>query len=147
MFGSEIGERIVTWIAIGGALLSVGFGAGVNYANRDHTKRMAELEEKRQKEAVVIDKIVTKYVDKIITREVPVYVPNDSDCQYASGSFRLFFDSSALDKGLPEATGNTDAAPVPFADLAGTIAATHKVCHDTADQVEALQEWAAQVTK
>lgn len=144
---NETLTRLVTWAAIGGALLSVGFGAGINYANRDHSKRMAELEEKRQAEAVVVDKIVTVYFDKIITREVPVYVPNDNDCQYASGAFRVFFDSSATDKGLPETSEAVDGAPVPFADIANTIAATHNVCHDTADQLRALQAWAKEVTK
>lgn len=144
---NEIITRLLTYVAIGGAIFSVGFGLGINTANRDHTKRMAELEAKRQKEAVVVDKIVTKYVDKIITREVKVYVPNDNDCKFASGDFRVFFDSSALDKGLPEASEAVDAAPVPFADIASTIGKTHNVCHDTADQLRALQAWAEEVTK
>lgn len=100
---SEILIRLFTWIAIGGAVLSVGFGLGVNFSNRDHTKRMAELESKRQKEAVIVDRIVTEYVDKIIEREVIVYVPNDADCKSISNEFWLFFNRAATDKGLPEA--------------------------------------------
>jgi hypothetical protein len=108
---NEIFIRLATWAAIGGALLSVGFSAGVNFANRDHSKRMAGLESKRQKEAIVVDRIVTEYVEKIITREVPVYVKNDDDCDYVSDAFRVFVDNAAADKGLPEAAGPVNEAP------------------------------------
>lgn len=139
--------RLVTWAAIAGALLSVGFGSGVNYANRDHTKRMAELEGKRQKEAVVVDKIVTEYVEKIVTRKEIVYVPSPDACPELDGNFRVFFDSAAADKGLSETAENADAAPVPIADVAAATAHNFRICHDTADRLEALQAWAQEVTK
>ena len=100
---------------------------------------------KRESQTVAVDKIVTEYVDRIVTKEVIKYVPNPDDCSHASGDFRVWFDRSA--RGLSEATGDTDAATVPFADLAATIGATHSVCHDTARQLEALQAWAAEVSK
>lgn len=139
--------RIITWLAIGGAVFAFGFGAGVNTANRDHTKRMAELEKKRQAEAVVVDKIVTKYVEKIITREVPVYVPSPDACRYLDGNFRVFFDSIAADKRLPEASEYTDAATVAVADVADITSDNFRICHNTADQLRALQAWANEVTR
>lgn len=108
---NEIISRLVTWFAIGGALLSVGFGFGYNHANRDHTKRMAELEGKRQAEAEVVDKIVTEYVEKIVTRKEIVYVPSPDDCPVISNDFRLFFNDAALDKGLSKTSTDSHGAP------------------------------------
>lgn len=139
--------RALVYVAMAGCLLSIGFGFGVNYANRDNTRRFAELEEKRQAEAVVVDKIVTKYVNSVTTKEVPVYVKSDGGCSELDGNFRMFFNSAASGKGLPQTPRYTDDTPVRVEDVARTTANNFYTCHRTADQLVALQEWAREVTK
>jgi hypothetical protein len=139
--------RLAWPIALGGAIFALGISVGVNLGKSDYRRQLERLAAEKEKQADAVDKIVTKYVDRIVTREVIKYVPNPDDCSHASGAFRLFFDSTALDKGLPKAAPHTDAAPVPFADIADTIAANHAICHNNADKLRALQEWAAEVSK
>lgn len=43
--------------------------------------------------------------------------------------------------GFPTTTGAADAPGVPAQDLAATIAANYLICHETAEQLTALQAW------
>jgi hypothetical protein len=144
---NELVTRGIIYLALAGSIFACGFGFGVNRANKDNSKHLRDAMGKREKQVIYIDKIVTKYVDRISTREVPVYVKNDDDCASVSGSFRVFHDSAAADKGLPEAAGNSDAKPADIESVANTVARNYAACHNTEDQLRALQEWAREVSK
>ena len=99
----------------------------------------------RQAEATV--QVVTQYVDRVhtvrvagetIIKEVPVYVP--SNTPDLPGGFRVLHDAAARGE-LPEATSAADAPAVPAQDLASTVAANYLICHETAEQLTALQAW------
>jgi hypothetical protein len=147
MFGSELVQRLAIYAAMGGTIFSAGIGFGLNHANKDHARKLANAMAEREKQVVYIDKIVTEYVEKVTTREVPVYVANDNDCQSVSGAFRVFHDGAAIDQRLPETASPVDAAPAEFEALANTIAGNYSICHATADQLRALQKWAKEVSK
>jgi hypothetical protein len=105
----------------------------------------AEAHKRAQAEASI--RVVTKYVDRVkvvegrtrtIIKEIPVYVPADSPNLPAG--FRVLHDAAAQGV-LPDPAGIADAAPVPAQDAAGTIAGNYGICHATAEQVRALQDW------
>jgi hypothetical protein len=137
--------RLAWPVALAGAIFASGMFYGKYLAAADATRLAEKRAAEKSAQVESTDRIVTQYVDRIVTREVIKYVPNDSDCSHASGDFRLWFDRSA--SGLPEAARDPDAPPVTFTDLAATIGSTHSVCHNTADQLRALQAWAAEVSK
>src|SRR5690606_18315697 len=105
--------RISIYVAVVGASVSVGFGFGVAYSAKDAARKVADAMAKREKQIVEVDRIVTKYVDRIVEREVKVYVPNDNDCEFVSYDYGLFFNSVAADQRLPETTSYPDAPSIP----------------------------------
>jgi hypothetical protein len=139
--------RLAWPVALAGAIFASGMFYGKYLASADATRMAEKRAAEKAKQGEAVDRIVTEYVDRVITREVIKYVPNNSDCSHASGDFRVFFDSTATDKRLPETAGGADEAAVPFEDIAATIATNHGICHDTADQLKALQAWAREVSK
>ena len=92
-------------------------------------------------------KVETKYVDRsvrvqgvtrTILKEVPVYVPSDA-CDMPGG-FRVLHDAAA--QGLvPNPADISDAASVPAATVASSVAENYGTCHETATRLTALQEW------
>ena len=100
------------------------------------------------KQAVVSDKTVTEYVDRVqivqgksreIIKEVKVYVKDDSNT-YLSGGFRLLHDS-AVNNELPDPARIVDEAPVSVADVAETVARNYGICEETKTTLQALQSW------
>ncbi len=95
---------------------------------------------------------VTRYVDRVRTvrepaetliKEIPVHVPSDT-CALPAG-FRVLHDTAA--RGFhPPAAGAADATPVAAQDLASTIALNYADCQQNAEQLSALQSWAADVS-
>ena len=92
-------------------------------------------------------KVVTKYVDRVqvvqgrtrtIIKEVPVYVPTGT-ADLPAG-YRVLHDAAAQGE-LPDPARIADAAPVPAQDAAETIVSNYGTCHETAEQVIALQDW------
>lgn len=92
--------------------------------------------------------VVTKYVDRRIAvrergaeivKEVPVYVPYSTACQLPGG-WRLLHNAAASG-ALPNPASRADAPPVTAADAATTVAANYASCHETAEQLTALQAW------
>lgn len=99
------------------------------------------------KQAAVTERVVTKYVDRIkvvrekgktIIQEVPRYV-SATDCPL-TGGFRVLHDAAAAGE-VPDPAAIADAAPVPAATAAGTIASNYGTCHETAATLTALQAW------
>ena len=100
------------------------------------------------KQAVVSDKTVTEYVDRVqivqgksreIIKEVKVYVKDDSNT-YLSGGFRLLHDGAVYNE-LPDPARIVDEAPVSVADVAETVATNYGLCEETKTTLQALQSW------
>ena len=100
------------------------------------------------KQAVVSDKAVTEYVDRVqivqgksreIIKEVKVYVKDDSNT-YLSGGFRLLHDGAVYNE-LPDPARIVDEAPVSVADVAETVATNYGICEETKTTLQALQSW------
>lgn len=112
------------------------------------TRLQGELRQARMGE-----RVVTQYVDRVrvvrergatITREVPVYVTAKADaaCPIPVGFVRVH-DSAAQGLPLDHPAGNPDA-PAPglaLSAVAATVAGNYTTCHETAQQLTALQDW------
>lgn len=98
-------------------------------------------------------KVITRYVDRVrvvrevgatITKEVPVYVTAKADaaCPVPVGFVRVH-DAAAQGLPLDQSAGDPDAiAPgVTLSSVAGTVAGNYTTCHETAEQLTALQDW------
>ena len=152
--------RLLALAALGLALVGFGWvkGAGHVQAQWDIAVQQQALQAaavgERQAQATV--KIVTQYVDRVrvvrekgdtIIKEVPVYVPVQADaaCTINRGFVRLH--DAAAAGALPEPAGDTDAAAADIAlsAVAGTVATNYQTCHETAEQLRALQTWVGEM--
>ena len=98
-------------------------------------------------QAVVSDKTITKYVDRVqivqgksraIIKEVKVYVKDDT-CTL-SGGFRLLHDSAANNE-LPDPAGIIDAETVSFETATKTIFENYEACNVNSETLSSLQRW------
>ena len=148
--------RLLALAALGLALVGFGWvkGAGHVQAQWDTAVQRQALQATavREEQAQATVKVVTEYVDRIrvvrekgdtIIKEVPVYVPVQADaaCTINRGFVRLH-DAAAVG-ALPEPARDTDAAAADIAlsAVAGTVATNYQTCHETAEQLRALQTW------
>lgn len=104
-------------------------------------------------QARMSERVITQYVDRVrvvrergatITREVPIYVTAKADaaCPVPVGFVRVH-DSAAQGLPLGQPPGNPDA-PAPglaLSAVAATVAGNYTTCHETAQQLIALQGW------
>jgi len=74
-----------------------------------------------------------------------VPVQADAGCTINRGFVRLH-DAAAAGE-LPEPARDADAAAAGLAlsAVAGTVAANYQTCHETAEQLRALQEWTGEI--
>lgn len=117
-------------------------------------KATAEAEAERYKAQVsaVETKVVTKYVDRIRTiREIgpetirELEVIRKSDCVLPP-AWRWLHDYYTGEQA-PEARDSTDpSAPVDCATATETITENYRRSRENAEQLKALQEWAASVS-
>lgn len=127
------------------------YAAGKESVQKDWDAAVArgviEVAKLKEKQVVVTTKVETKYIDRVktirekgdaieVVREV--FVPADSG--NIGGGFRLFYDAT-LTGAIPESASITDAAAIPLADLADTIAINHERCLIAYATTEGLQEW------
>ena len=148
--------RLLALAALGLTLVGFGWvkGAGHVQAQWDTAVQQQALQATtvREEQAQATVKVVTEYVDRIrvvrekgdtIIKEVPVYVPVQADaaCTINRGFVRLH-DAAAVG-ALPEPARDTDAAAADIAlsAVAGTVATNYQTCHETAEQLRALQTW------
>jgi len=142
-------------IAVATTLAAALFGAGLYLGNKMGVSSCYEATIEAQahsietgiKQAVVSDKTITKYVDRVqdlqktsraIIKEVKVYVKDDT-CNL-SGGFRLLHDSSANNE-LSDPARIADAETVAVETVAETIAANYGICHENATTLSSLQDW------
>lgn len=107
-------------------------------------KLVQDLETKAKQINTVVE---TKYVDrvkvvhekaKIITKEIPVYIPvNTPDLP---GGFRLLHDAAASST-IPDRSLISTAAPVSVTTATETIVTNYALCHQWRLQVLGWQEW------
>lgn len=145
------------WLAIAAlAVALIGFGwikgashvqAQWDAAIQQQTLHTATVRE-RQAQATV--KVVTEYVDRVrvvrekgdtIFKEVPVYVPVQADaaCTINRGFVRLHDAAAAGELPEPARSADADAAGLAHSAVAGIVAANYQTCHETAEQLRALQ--------
>lgn len=104
--------------------------------------------EKKAEQATETVKVVTKYVNRIIKVKDNAsgyqQAPIPDTCQL-SADFRLLHDSAALNIPYP-ATGAHGTGPtIEAATVARIVAANYATCHESSEQLTALQDWVTQM--
>lgn len=149
--------RILALLALCLALVGYGWLKGAEHGEA----KLAAAEARALQEGVrivtlrgaVTTKIETKYLPQIaraqvvtetIVKEIPVYVPlTDPDL---SAGFRVLHDAAAAGR-IPDPAAIPDAAPVPAAVAASTVASNYGACTANAIRLQGLQEWVAEQLK
>ena len=132
--------------ALFSAGLYMGHQIGVSGCYEAQIKAQAHSIETGIKQAVVSDKTVTEYVDRVqivqgksreIIKEVKVYV---QDTCTLSGGFRLLHDS-AVNNALPEPARIADAETIGVEAVAQTVLENYQACNVNAETLSSLQGW------
>ena len=98
------------------------------------------------KQAVVSDKTVTEYVDRVqivqgksreIIKEVKIYVQDNCTL---SADWRLWHNN-AVNNAVSDTTRNSDEGTVTATDALETVAANYGICHENSQTLQALQSW------
>ena len=148
--------RLLALAALGLALVGFGWvkGAGHVQTQWDTAVQQQALQATavREEQAQATVEVITEYVDRVrvvrekgdtIIKEVPVYVPVQADavCTINRGFVRLH--DAAAAGALPEPARDADAAAagIALSAVAGTVATNYQTCHETAEQLRALQAW------
>lgn len=159
MAAARLPVQLVLVAAVGVAAL-VGWRYGEHRAVLRYEARLAQQAQAAQdamrRLAAARDaaaaQVVTQYVDRVqvvrergkeIIKEVAVYVPMDAGCDLP-GAWRVLHDAAARGR-LPQPADAADAAPASAHDAARTVAHNYSACHETAQQLTALQDWVRQM--
>ena len=143
-----------TKIAIATTLATASFSFGLYLGNKIGVSSCYEatIEAQRHsietgvKQAVVSDKTITKYVDRIqivqgtsreIIKEVKIYV---QDTGNLSPGFRMLHDSAANNE-LPDPARIADAEAIGIEAATKTILENYETCHVNAETLSSLQGW------
>ena len=143
-----------TKIAIATTLATALFSFGLYLGNKIGVSSCYEATVEAQrhsietgvKQAVVSDKTITKYVDRIqivqgksreIIKEVKVYVQDNCTL---SADWRMLHDS-AVKSELPDPTRDSDERTVTAQDALETVAVNYGICHENSQTLQALQSW------
>lgn len=142
-------ETIIRAITIA-AIFCSGVATGWGFCSSHNSKLLADnairLQEKQKQVSEQADRIVKQYVDRIITKEVKVYVPSkDNTCHYLDGNFRMWHDSFTT--GMSETTGSFNDLPISIEAASNTIGENYNGCQRNTAQLEALQAWTEMVSK
>ncbi len=136
----------------GGALYQIGLNKGKTeskIAILEYEKKSADLQ-KRLDEAAgkVTTKIVTEYVDRVVTRERIVYRNNDIIVEVVPETFNLTkgwiyaYNQTLLGKEIdPKIALNPEESKVTDRQGLTVIANNNAICVANADQLSALQAW------
>lgn len=140
------------WLIIASVAASV-LAAGYFHIKQigwdEHEALMEKMASARvvKRQAISTD-VVVKYRDRIqviheqgkeVIREVEKLVPVDS-CDLPGG-FRVLHDAAVTGQ-IPRASLGTDAAAVPAQDATRTVLNNYETCHENAERLMRLQEWA-----
>ena len=101
-----------------------------------------------EKQTVVTEKIVIKYIDRIkiiekkseeIKNAIPNFVKADHDT-FLSGGFRVWHDAASQNE-IPDPTLIADARIVSVDQISGTIGFNYSACFANKQQLDSLQQW------
>ena len=132
--------------ALFSAGLYVGHKWGVAACYEATIEAQAHSIETGVKQAVVSDKTVTEYVDRVqivqgksreIIKEVKVYV---QDTCTLSGGFRLLHDSAVYNE-LPSPSRIVDAETISVEAVAQTVIENYQACNINSETLSSLQSW------
>lgn len=143
-----------TKIAIATTLAAALFSAGLYVGNKMGVSSCYEAQIEAEahaiktgiKQAVVSDKTVTEYVDRVqivqgksreIIKEVKIYV---QDTVNLSGGFRLLHDSAIYNE-LPDSTRIADAETISVEAVAQTVIENYQACNINSETLSSLQSW------
>jgi len=146
----SLGTKIAIATTLAAALFSSGLYVGHKWGVSSCYEATIEAQrhtiETGIKQAVVSDKTVTEYVDRVqivqgksreIIKEVKVYV---QDTCTLSGGFRLLHDSAVYNE-LPDSTRIADAETISVESATHTILENYQACNVNAETLKALQSW------
>jgi hypothetical protein len=148
--------RWLALVLLAAALFGFGWikGAGHVQAQWDAAvhKQALHTAAVRERQAQATVKVVTQYVDRVrvvrekgdtIIKEVPVYVPVQADvaCTINRGFVRLHDAAAAGELPEPASDADASAAGLALSAVARTVVANYQTCHETAEQLRALQGW------
>ena len=152
--------RLLALAALGVALVGFGWIKGASHiqAQWDAAIQQQALQTAtaRERHAQATVKVVTRYVDRVrvvrekgdtIIKEIPVYVPVQADaaCSINRGFVRLHDAAAAGELPEPATDADAAAAGIALSTVAGTVVANYQTCHETAEQLRALQEWVGEM--
>ena len=97
------------------------------------------------KQAVVSDKTVTEYVDRVqdlqkTSRAIIKEVIHVQDTCTLSADWRMLHDS-AVYNAVSDTTRDSDEGTVTATDALETVAANYGICHENSQTLQALQSW------
>ena len=146
----SLGTKIAIATTLSAALFSAGLYVGHKWGVAACYEATIEAQrhtiETGIKQAVVSDKTVTEYVDRVqivqgksreIIKEVKVYVKDD--CTLSSG-WRMLHDS-AVESELPDTTRNSDEETVSIEAATQTILENYQACNVNSETLTSLQSW------
>ena len=155
LLAAPLAAKIAIATTLAAALFSfglyVGHKMGVSSCYEATIEAQRHSIETGIKQAVVSDKTVTKYVDRVqiiqgksreIIKEVKIYV---QDTVNLSAGWRMLHDS-AVKSELPDTTriadaGTVNATDVTATDAIETVAANYGICAENSQTLQALQSW------
>jgi hypothetical protein len=146
----SLGTKIAIATTLATALFSAGLYVGHKWGVSSCYEATIEAQrhtiETGVKQAVVSDKTVTKYVDRVqivqgksreIIKEVKVYV---QDTCTLSGGFRLLHDSAIYNE-LPDPARIADAETISVEAVAQTVIENYQACNINSETLSSLQSW------
>ena len=146
----SLGTKIAIATTLAAALFSfglyVGHKWGVSSCYEATIAAQAHTIETGIKQAVVSDKTVTEYVDRVqimqgksseIIKEVKVYV---QDTCTLSGGFRMLHDSAVYNE-LPDPARIADAETISVEAVAQTVIENYQACNVNSETLSSLQGW------
>ena len=143
---TKIAAATMLAAALFSAGLYVGHKWGVSSCYEATIEAQAHSIETGIKQAVVSDKTVTEYVDRVqivqgksrtIIKEIPIYVKDT--CTLSAG-WRMLHDS-AVKSELPDTTRIADAEAIGLEAATQTILENYQACNVNAETLSSLQRW------
>ena len=131
--------------ALFGAGLYVGHKWGVSSCYEATIAAQAHTIETGIKQAVVSDKTVTEYVDRVqivqkTSREIIKEVIHVQDTVNLSGGWRMLHNN-AVYNAVSDTTRDSDEATVTATDALETVIRNYGICHENSTTLTALQSW------
>jgi len=151
-FAAKIAIATIASAALFGSGLYVGHRWGVSSCYEATIEAQRHTIETGIQQAVVSDKTITQYVDRVqivkekgreIIKEVKIYVKekNDVQCVINNGFVRMWNDAN--NNSISTSSGNSDE--IPSAVILSEIATQHAkeavICSETEQQLLSLQDW------